>query len=186
MKPRGPWQVLATRPVYRDPWLEVTLDDVLRPDGRSGQHTIVAMKPGVSVLALDDQSQVYLTREFHYAVGRAGLEVVSGGCEPGEDPLATARRELVEELGIEASRWTPLGTIDPFTSIVVSPTALFLAEGLTLGSPRPEATEQIACVALPWEAALAAVIEGEITHGPSCVLILRTHLLLAERRARLS
>lgn len=184
MKPRGPWQVLASRPVYRDPWLEVTLDDVLQPDGRPGQHTIVAMKPGVSVLALDDSGHAYLAREFHYAVGREGLEVVSGGCEPGEDPLVTARRELAEELGIEAARWTPLGTIDPFTSIVVSPTALFLAEGLTLGPPRPEATEQIARVRLPWDKALAAVLRGKITHGPSCVLILRTQLLLAERRAR--
>jgi ADP-ribose pyrophosphatase len=171
----GPWQILSRREIYRDPWIDVTLDDVIRPDGGAGTHSIVRLKPGVSVLALDDQGTVYLTEEFHYAVGRTLLEVVSGGIEPNEDPLATARRELEEELGITAGEWLDLGVCDPFTSVVVSPVRMFLARSLSFGPTAPEGTEQIHCRALPLAEAVQMVIDSRITHAPSCLLILKAH-----------
>ena len=128
----GPWQILSRGEVYRDPWIEVTRDEVIRPDGAPGSHCIVRLKAGVSVLALDAEGMVYLTEEFHYGVGRTTIEAVSGGMDAGEDALAAAQRELQEELGITAGEWTDLGVCDPFTSVVVSPTRLFLARSLTL------------------------------------------------------
>ena len=77
-----------------------------------------------------------MTKEFRYAVGQMSLEVVSGGVEEGEEPLAAARRELKEELGIEADEWVELGRVDPFTSMVLSPARLFLARKLHFGEPR--------------------------------------------------
>lgn len=170
---RGPWTVLASRQVYIDPWIELQRDEVLRPDGLPGSHVRLAIKAGVCVLALDDLGNVHLAEEFHYAVGRWGLEGVSGGCEPGEDPLTTARRELREELGFEAARWTTLGTVDPFTSTVVSPTALFLAEELTAGPSAQEGTEVIRPVTMPLCDAVRLVDDGHITHAPTCVLLLQ-------------
>jgi ADP-ribose pyrophosphatase len=171
----GPWQIRASHQVYRDPWVEVQQDEVVRPDGRDGTHVVVRLKPGVSVLALDDEGSVYLTEEFHYAVGRYGLEAVSGGIEPGESALATAQRELREELGIEAEAWTELGVVDPFTSVVVSPTRLYLARRLRFVAAAPEGTEQIRRVQLPLAEAARMVAESRITHGPSCLLILRAY-----------
>src|SRR3954447_23271627 len=127
MKEHGPWKVLGSRDVHQDPWLALAVDNVIRPDGRPGTFSVVRVKPGVSVLALDGDGFVYLAEEFRYAVGRRTLEVVNGGREEGEDPLEAARRELKEELGIEASEWIDLGTVDPFTSMVLSPARLFLA-----------------------------------------------------------
>ncbi len=178
MRQHGPWQIRSTGEVYRDPWIDVQRDEVLRPDGLPGSHVVVRIKPGVAVLALDSAGNVHLTEEFHYAVGCVGLEVVSGGCEPGEDPLETARRELAEELGIRAERWTDLGTVDPFTSIVVSPTRLFLARELTFGQTDCEGTEQIVRRILPLAAAVEAVLASRITHAPSCVTILKAQWLL--------
>src|SRR4029079_1084532 len=105
---RGPWQVLKTTSVYHDPWSEGRRDDVIRPDGKPGTHSVVTIRPGVSVLLLDDEGFAYLTEEFHYGVGRYTLELVSGGLDDGEDPLAGARREAQEELGISAGEWVPL------------------------------------------------------------------------------
>ena len=79
MKPHGPWQILASHEVYRDPWIELQKDDVIRPDGRQGTHCIVRMKPGVSVLPLDDDGTVYLTDEFHYGIGRQAIERDASG-----------------------------------------------------------------------------------------------------------
>jgi ADP-ribose pyrophosphatase len=181
MREHGPWKVHATREVYRDPWLTVTRDEVTRPDGRPGTYCTVHILQGVSVLALDGDGTAYLTDEFHYAVGRRTLEVVSGGRDPGEEPLAAAKRELKEELGIEADDWTDLGVVDPFTSMLLSPTHLFLARGLRFGSYDREGTEQIRTVRLPLAEAVAAVMDGRITHAPSCTLILK-----AERFLRLA
>ena len=178
MKPHGPWQIVGSREVYRDPWIEVQCDDVIRPDGRQGTHCVVRMKPGVSVLPVDDDGTVYLTDEFHYGIGRQAIEVVSGGIEPGDDPLATAQRELAEELGIQAGEWHDLGLVDPFTTIVVSPTRLFLARGLTFGQTAQEGTERIGIVQCSLAEAVEMVLDSRITHGPSCVLILKAARML--------
>ena len=169
----GPWQIVGSRTVHRDPWIDVRLDDVIRPDGKPGTHSLVTIKAGVSVLPVDAEGNAYLTQEFHYAVGRRTIEVVSGGIDPGEEPLAAARREAHEELGIEARQWTELGVVDPFTAMVVSPTRLFVAQDLRFDKARPEGTEQIECVKVPLAEAVQMVMESRITHGPSCVLILK-------------
>ena len=174
-EPHGPWQILSRTQVYRDPWIELERDEVIRPDGAPGTHSIVRLKAGISVLPMDDRGIVYLTEEFHYGVGRTTIEVVSGGIEPGDDAESTARRELQEELGIAAGEWLDLGVCDPFTSIVVSPTRLFLARSLSFGAATLEGTEQIRCYAVPFAEAVQMVLDSRITHGPSCVLILKAH-----------
>ena len=177
MKPHGPWTILESHEVYRDRWIALRKDNVIRPDGQPGTHCVLQLKPGVSVLAFDE-GNVYLTDEFHYGIGRNCLEAVSGGIEPGEDPLLAGQRELQEELGITATEWEPLGVVDPFTTVVVSPTALYLAWGLSHGETNLEGTEQIRCVRLPFEVAVEMVLDGRISHAPTCVLILKAHLRL--------
>ena len=81
MHDRGPWKVIDSRVVYRDPWIAVQIDDVIRPDGKPGTHSIIHLKPGVCVIALDADGHVHLTEEFHYAVGRVTLEGPSNSLE---------------------------------------------------------------------------------------------------------
>jgi ADP-ribose pyrophosphatase len=181
LKQHGPWKIVQSHAVYADPWISVRKDDVVRPDGQPGTHSVVQLKPGVCVLALDDSGNVFLTEEFHYGVGRTTLEAVSGGIEPDEDALSSAQRELQEEIGIEAEEWTDLGLVDPFTASVVSPTRLYLAEGLRFGDHSQEGTEVIRCVKLSLSEAVQKVIDSEITHGPSCVVILKAYLRVPGR-----
>lgn len=182
MREHGPWKVRSTREVHRDAWLALTVDDVIRPDGTAGTFSVVRIIPGVCVLALDDQEFVHLAEEFRYAAGRVSLEAVGGGVDPGEDAAAAAKRELKEELGIEAAEWADLGVVDPLTSMVLSPVRLFLARGLRFGEHQREAAEHIRCVKLPLAEAVNAVLDGRITHGPSCVLILKASLRLQNGR----
>lgn len=180
-QPHGPWTIRESRQVYRDPWVAVRRDEVTRPDGHPGSYCVVHLKHGVCVVAIDDRRRVHLTEEFHYGVGRLTIEAVSGGIESGDHPDATARRELAEELGITAAKWTDLGTVDPFTSNVVSPTRLYLATQLSFGEAATEGTEVIRHVVMPLEEAVEAVLESRITHAPSAVAILKAERMLRER-----
>ncbi len=173
---RGPWKIVQSREIYRDPWIGVRVDDVIRPDGKPGIHSIIDIKPGVCVLAIDAERNVYLTEEFHYAVGRVTLEAVSGGIEAGETPFQSAQRELREELGILADQWSEVGSLDPFTANVVSPLRLYLAEALAFTDMQHEGTELIRRVRMPIDESLRMMEDERITHGPTCVLLLKTAL----------
>jgi 8-oxo-dGTP pyrophosphatase MutT (NUDIX family) len=168
----GPWTILRSETRYRDDFIEVVRDEVLRPDGRPGGYATVAMKPGVAVLVLDDEA-VVLTRQFRYALGRESVEVASGGVDEGEEPIEAARREIREELGASAECWDELGRIDPDTSIVRSPVHLFAARRLSWSEPNREGTETISILKTSLAEAVAMVEDGRITHAPTCILLLK-------------
>ncbi len=172
MRRHGPWTIHKSRQVYQDAWIDVQLDEVTRPDGHPGTYTTVQLKPGVCVIAIDDRGDVHLTREFHYAVGRYTVEGVSGGIEAEEAVELAAERELAEELGLKATRWTRLGQVDPFTAAIFSTVDLFLAQDLGQCPTAMEGTEQIEHVVMPLAEAIDMVRQGQITHAPTCVALL--------------
>ena len=130
-KNRGPWIIERTIERYRDPFITVEEDRVIRPDGEQGTHSRVLMKPATAVLPLDDDGTVHLARQFRYALDRESLEVVCGGLEEGETPQACARRELCEELGLAAREWVDLGSVDTEPSQIEGSVRLYLARGLS-------------------------------------------------------
>lgn len=178
----GPWTINETTVRYRHDLLEVEEHAVTRPDGRPGTYAVARIRPGASALALDADGFVYLAREFRYAVGRETVETVSGAIDEGEEPQEAARRELREELGIEAGRLTPLGQVDPMPSVVESPAHLFLATDLNFVEKRNEGSERIRTVRVTLDEAARMALAGEITHGSSCVLILRARHHLERTR----
>ena len=177
----GPWTVESSERLYADEFAEVWVDEVSRPGVEPSRRVTMRMKEGVAVLALDGEGFAHLVRTFRYAVGKECVEVVQGGAEEGEEPEASARRELKEELGVEAEEWIDLGLVDAITSQVYSPARLFLARGLRFGEPETEATESLQPLKVKFEEAVRMVMEGEITQGISCTLILKTERLLRGR-----
>ena len=174
----GPWRIEDSIRRFKSEWLEVCEDKVIRPDGQDGSYATVRIRPGVSVLAVDDDQGVYLTREYRYAIEEESIEVVSGAIEDDELPETSARRELREELGIVAERWTALGAIHPLTSMLHSPANLFMAQGLDFFEPDPQDAEMIQMVRVGLHKAVLMVMDCTIKHAPSCVLILKANHLL--------
>ena len=158
------------------------MDNVLRPDGLPGTYSTVQIKPGVCVIPVSDDGTCYMTKEFHYAVGRDTIEGISGGIEDGETAELAATRELEEEVGIVAGKLVSLGVVDPLTAALRSPTQMFLATDLRFTQCNPESTECIERVELPFAKVLRMVIENEITHAPSCVAILKANMILQTLR----
>jgi 8-oxo-dGTP pyrophosphatase MutT (NUDIX family) len=170
---KGPYKVLSTRKAYENPWLSVREDKVIRPGGKEGYFGIIEMKVGATVLALTAQNEVYLISEYKYGVERDSIELMSGALEADETPLDAARRELREEVGLEADEWIEMGVVDPFTTAVRSPNYMFLAMGVREGQRNPEEGEVLEIIKTPLSNAIEMVMRSEITHSASCVLILK-------------
>ncbi len=181
-KKKGPWVVTGSKTVYKNPWICVREDHVIQPDKKPGIFGVIEKKSGVSVIPIDAEGNIYLTEEYRYALGRRSIEAPSGGIDGAETPLVAAKRELKEEVGLTAKKWTDLGVINPFTSAIASPNFMYLAQQVSQGAASPEGTEQIRIIKMPLEKACRMVMESKITHGATCVAILKVQTLLGKRR----
>jgi 8-oxo-dGTP pyrophosphatase MutT (NUDIX family) len=175
-KKNGPWKIKESQRVFKNEFLELINDKVIQPDGEDGEYATVQMKPGVLVLAIDDEDNVYLTKQFRYALGAESLETIAGGMDEGS-PLKNAKREAKEEMGIEADEWISFGTAETDTSIVRSKAHFFVARKLKFAEPEREGTEAMKPVKIKFDEAVEKVLSGEIKHALSCLLILKARLL---------
>ena len=178
MKQNGPWKIKSSEQKYKNPWLEVVEDAVVRPDGKDGIYGTVKIKSGISVLPIDSEQNVYLIKEFKYPLGMESIETVGAGTEENEKYLETAKRELKEELGIEAKEWIDLGVAHPVTSFINSPNYLFLAKDIRLTERELDGAETMETVKVPLKEAVKMVMENKITEQKSCVLILKAAVYL--------
>lgn len=180
----GRWTIKGSERVYGDEFVEFRVDEIEGPDGKPRRRAVTKLLPGVSVLALDAEGFVHLVKTFRYAVERESLEAVAGAIDEGEEPADAARRELREELGIEAGELLDLGHADAVTSQVLSPARLFLARGLKFGEPEQEETENLKPVKVTLAEAVALVMSGEITQALTGLLILKAEKVVSEERRR--
>lgn len=179
-KKHGPWTIKSSESLHRDEFGEMLLDEVIRPNGEPGRYATMRMRPGVAVLAVDGDGTAHLVRSFRYAVGKECVEVVQGMIDEGEEAQDAARRELREELGAEAEELTDLGLVDAITSQVFSPARIFLARGLSFGETDRDSGERLQPVKVKFDEAVRMVMDGEITQGTSCALILKAEKVIAE------
>ena len=112
---------------------DVYLDKAEIADGSIRPREVVEHNGGVCVVALDDENNIYMVRQFRYAVGRAVLEIPAGKLEKGEDPLEAAKRELSEETGFTAEKWLSLGEMYPTPGYCSEKLYVYLARNLAAG-----------------------------------------------------
>jgi 8-oxo-dGTP pyrophosphatase MutT (NUDIX family) len=173
----NPWQTLSTNVVYDNGRLRLREDRVIQPDGSSGRYTFIEIPwPVVAVVpvAADGQS-VYLVRQWRYPWGRNSWEIPAGTCEPGEEPLQGARRELAEEIGMHAATWHALG-VGMSSATLAARYHLFLARDLAPANghyPRDGAEGDLIVRAVPLAAALQAASDGRIVHAITVAGLLR-------------
>jgi 8-oxo-dGTP pyrophosphatase MutT (NUDIX family) len=169
------WKTLSSRAVYENDWMEVREDHVINPGGGQNQYGYVHFKNrAVAIVPLDNDGNTWLVGQQRYTLGQYSWELPMGGAPMNETPLAAAKRELREETGLSAAKWTEVMQLHTSNSITDEFAVVFLAEELTTGKPEFEETEDLQIRKLPLAAALAMVNAGEITDAISVAALLKT------------
>ena len=170
----NPWKKISSREVYKNPWISLREDQVINPSGNPGIYSVIETRIATGVVAIDTEDKVILVGQYRYPTDMYSWEIPEGGGEDGESPLDAAKRELLEETGVVAANWRPLGGEIHLSNCYSSERAyLFLATELTFGAQKTEETEKIAVKKLPFSEVLELVDSGGIKDGLSIIAILR-------------
>jgi ADP-ribose pyrophosphatase len=178
--PKSKVEVLSSKTVFQGPAFSVRSDRVREPGGIVARRDVVRHSGSAVILAVDDsgpEPRVLLERQYRYAAEDYLWELPAGRVDPGEKPLAGAKRELLEETGYRAAKWTQALFFYPSPGFLDETMTVYLALGLTAGDAQPEADESIECQLTPLSQALAMVRSGEIRDGKTIASV----LWLAER-----
>ena len=164
-----------TKLLYRGRIIDLGLEQVRLPNGETVELEIVRHPGGAAVVALDDRKRVCLLKQYRHAAGGWLWELPAGKIDPGEDPEATARRELEEEAGVRAGQWEPLGRMISSPGVFTEVIHLYLARDLRAIAHRHEAHEVIAIHWLPLREAVDWALRGEILDAKTLIGLFRAH-----------
>ena len=132
---------LSSREVYRNRWMRVREDEILRSNGQKGIYGVVEKPDGAIILPIDD-GHIWLVEQFRYTIQERALELPQGTWEREiEDPEELARGELQEELGLKAAQMIQLGALWIAYGFVRQREHVFLASGLSPAEKNPDAEE---------------------------------------------
>ncbi len=154
---------LTTQLVYDGEMLKVRADTVRLPDGKTAHREYIRHSGAVVIIPFLDDNTVIMERQFRYPLGRHFLELPAGKIESGEDPLATAQRELIEECGYRADSWRHLGTVHPCIGYSDERIEFYLARQLTDVGRALDDGEFLEVVPMAVEEVLRQVKDGRIT-----------------------
>jgi ADP-ribose pyrophosphatase len=169
--PERPIVTTAVSTAYTSPWWTVEEHTIIDADGKPGMYNVLRCGDGVSVLAVTGEDY-WLIREYKYAISRYIWQLPSGSIDKGEEPVQAGARELLEETGLAADTWTPLGLIYPYPTNVASAVHLFLAHGARPVRAPETGTELLRT---SHSSVRRLIADNEITHAASLVCLL-THL----------
>ena len=161
------------REVFRGRVVDVGGETVRLPNGQLAELEIIRHPGGAAAVALDDEGRVCLLRQYRHAAGGWLWELPAGKIDPGEEPFATARRELVEEGGVEAGAWSDLGFMHSSPGVLTERIYLYLGRDLRPAASDHEAHEVIEVHWVPFDEALAWCHDGTITDAKTLIGLLR-------------
>jgi ADP-ribose pyrophosphatase len=169
-------EVISSKLSYEGPLFNVYTDEILEK-GRKVMRDVVRHNGSVVVLAIDDRKSkrdplIVMERQYRHAAREYLLEVPAGKMEEGEDALAGAKRELLEETGFRAARWRKMVRYFASPGFLGEFMQVFIAEGLTIGEAQPEYDEQLEIEMIPLSKLLAMIEAGKVHDGKTLISVM--------------
>ena len=175
-------QTLDSRLIFDGKVIRVTLDTVRLENGDTSMREVVHHHGGACIMPVTDQGEVYLVRQFRYALGEEMWELPAGKLEAGEDPFEAAKRELTEECGVYADEYIPLGEIYPTVGYDTEVIYIWAARGLHPAAMHLDADEFLTPERIPLAKACEMILSGEIKDAKTVAGILKFKALLDDKK----
>jgi ADP-ribose pyrophosphatase len=167
--------LISSKLSYKGTVFSVYTDKVIEPGSTTAQtRDVIRHNGSIVVLAVDESvnpkdPDLILIRQYRHAAGQFLLELPAGRIEPNEVPLAAARREMIEETGFRAKRWTPLTKYFASPGFLGESMQIYLARDIKQGAANPEEDEHIEIVRTPLSQALALIAANKIHDGKTLI-----------------
>jgi ADP-ribose pyrophosphatase len=173
----GKAQLKSQRTVYQGKVFWVTRDEVAEPGGVAATRDVIRHNGSVVILAVDAKTNpadpgILLIRQYRHAAGQFLMELPAGRIEPGEKLIPAARRELIEETGYRAKRWSRHVKYFASPGFLTEAMNILLAEDLTLGKATPEDDERIELCMTPLSEVMRMIHRGQIHDGKTLIGVL--------------
>ena len=167
-------KLISSKLSFKGKVFNVFTDTLIEPTGHRNTRDIIRHNGSVVILAVDESKDpadpdVILERQYRHAAGQFLLELPAGSRNPNEPPLAAAKRELIEETGYRAKRWTILLRYFASPGFLAEWMQIYLARDLSLGQAHPEADEQIEIIRMKLSEAMRLIAEGKIHDGKTII-----------------
>ena len=170
----NPWTLISSQDIYSNPWIHIREDKVINPKGGDGIYGVVSFKnKAIGIVPIDDENNIWLVGQYRYPLNEYSWEIPEGGGPVNTDPVEAAKRELKEETGLLASKWTFLSRMHTSNSVTDEEALIYLAEGLTQEESEPEDTEDLKVKKIHLSQAVEMVMNNEITDSMSVYGILK-------------
>lgn len=167
-------RVISSKLAYKGKVFSVFTDKVEEPGGAINTRDVIRHNGSIVILAIDESKnpqdpEIILERQYRHAAGRFLLELPAGRIEPGEAPLAAAKREMIEETGYRAKRWTLLANYFASPGFLAETMQIYLARDIREGAATPEDDETIEVIRLPLSEVLASIADNKIQDGKTLI-----------------
>lgn len=164
--------------IYKGRIINLRCDDITLPDGNAAKREVVEHPGGVCVLPLTDNDEIIFVRQYRYPYSEILLEIPAGKRDSKEeDTLECGKRELREETGATAEKYTFLGELYPSPGYVGEVIYMYMAENLSFGETDPDEDEFVETVKIPFEKALEMVMNGEIKDAKTQTAVLKAAVM---------
>ena len=178
MKEKNNWKKINSKIAYENPWIEVQHHNVINPSGGEGIYGQVNFKNiAIGIVPIDENNDTWLVGQFRFPLEEYSWEIPEGGCPFSEEPLKAGKRELLEETGITAEKWTMISKIHTSNSVCNEVGFIFMAENLKFSESEPEETEDLQIKKVSLKEALKMVMENKITDSISIAGILKAAII---------
>jgi len=182
----NPWKILARKKIYENPWILVQEDEVINPSGGRGIYGTVSFKnKALGIVPVDEEGCTWLVGQYRYPLEEYSWEIPMGGGKIVENRkdfetqlLEAAQRELLEETGLVAQKWTKIARIHTSNSVTDEEGFVFLAQELSQTDSSPEETEKLEVRRIPLSQALQMVMDDKITDAISMIGIMKVAKML--------